>query len=159
MTAAPAQTRINTSLSLWKIHTTAHIFWKNWLRGTQERAHRIQPKSKPTDRCVEVCDWRCGLGRRTWAGFNPTRSDYCLVSEVRSDSPLAPVTRDLSIPVNMLRIQEDVWEDDRVVGVFHLRSDCYPVVRSSSSSPFRHISKVLFAALGCLTHSEVFKWR
>lgn len=59
---------------------------------------------KPTDRCVKVCDWRCGLCRRSRTRFNTTGFD-CLLYELRTEPPLTPITGYLAVPKKENRVR------------------------------------------------------
>lgn len=74
---------------------------KGWYLSKQRQFYKMKQRLKehnqPTDRCVKVCDWRCGHCRRSRTRFNTTGFD-CLLYELRTEPTLTPITRDLAVP-------------------------------------------------------------
>ncbi len=83
-------------------------------------------------------DRRRGSCRWTRAGFNPTGSDDSLLCELRCESPLTPVARDLTVPANKGR---SVWVCSGGVSL-HLQKGVTVITPPSEARPPLHSDRV-----------------
>ena len=76
------------------------------LMKLKSKRQRLKVRDKSAHRCVKVCDWRQGPGRRSGAGIHAAGPDDGLHGQLRTEPALAPVAGNLPVPADAVR---SVW--------------------------------------------------